>query len=113
MQQLKQAVFLFQRGKQANSVVFIESHLALGQRGRVLRFLAFLLDFIWQAGVCDGDFIRLPAAPNKLALGAKSCEIRSRWNVANQICLLRFLPERVGLLLHSPVIFPFHLTSIE
>ena len=88
-------------------------HFAFGQRGRIFRFSALLLDFIRQASMSGGDSIRLETAPNELALNAKSCEIRSRWNVANQICLLRFQPERVGLLLLSVVIFPFHMTSIE
>ena len=52
-------------------------HFAFDESGRVFRLLALLLDFIRQAGVCDGDLIRLQAAPNKLALDAKSCEIRA------------------------------------
>ena len=66
----------------------------------------------WQAA-CSDDPVRLETAPYKLALDAESCEIRARWNGANQIWALRFLPERVRLLLLSSVFFPIHTASIE
>jgi hypothetical protein len=87
------------------------------ETGRVFRLVVLLLDFIRQAGVGDGGLIRLQPAPNKLALDAKSCEIRSRWNVVNQICLPRFLPEdlpeRAGLLLLSAVIFSVSHETVQ
>ena len=58
--------------------------------------------------MCDDDPVRFQTAPYKLALDAESCEIRARWNVANQICVLRFLPERVLLLLLSLFFFGSH-----
>src|SRR6188508_3348650 len=63
--------------------------------GLLCRSLPFCLGEIIQSRFGDGDLVGLEALTDELATHTKPGIVRSGWNVADQICILTFLP--VGL----------------
>jgi hypothetical protein len=47
---------------------------------------------ITQTRLGDRHHISLETVPDELALYSQACIVSARWNVADQICILRFLP---------------------